>query len=257
MPTDKKTIDSYNKNADKWAAAKRDGSSIFHTYLEKPAIYGKLPNLKDKTILCIGCGSGEEVEYLYSLGAKKVIGIDISKGLIDIAKNSYPNFEFHVMDMEKLDFPNDAFDFAFSSLTMHYLLDWTKTLSLLYKVLKKDGVYLFSITHPFFSAVDRYEDEKVKSRILGYKDFKSSNSYEIYGNYFEAKAFDVRVNNALTVSNCHRPLASLIRDIVRSGFELLDIIEPKALGKFEKEYKKFWEIHQRIPEFMVLEIKKK
>ncbi len=165
MPTDKKTIDSYNKNAKKWAHAKRDGSSIFHTYLEKPAMYNKLPNVKDKTVLCIGCGSGEEVNYIHSLGAKRIVGIDIAEGLIAIAEKSYADFEFHVMDMEKLEIPPESFDFAFSSLTMHYLLDWTKALSSLRKVLRKNGIFLFSINHPFFSAVERYEDEKVKSRI--------------------------------------------------------------------------------------------
>jgi len=89
MSTDQKTIDAYNKHAQSWANSKQnkqDKISIFHQYLKKPALYGKLPDLKDKSVLCVGCGSGEEVEYLHSLGAKKVIGIDISSGLIDIAK---------------------------------------------------------------------------------------------------------------------------------------------------------------------------
>src|SRR5579872_5335203 len=98
MSTDKKTIDAYNKFAEKWANSKRDGSSIFHLYLEKPAMYGKLPDLTDKTMLCIGCGSGEEVEHIVSLGAKRVVGVDISEGLVTIAKKTYPQFEFHVID---------------------------------------------------------------------------------------------------------------------------------------------------------------
>jgi 2-polyprenyl-3-methyl-5-hydroxy-6-metoxy-1,4-benzoquinol methylase len=90
MPTDQKTIDAYNKFAEKWANAKRDRSSIFHRYLEKPGMYGKLPDLVGKDVLCIGCGSGEEGEFLRSLGAKRVVGIDISEGLIDIARKTYP-----------------------------------------------------------------------------------------------------------------------------------------------------------------------
>ena len=64
----------------------RSGKNIAHKFLEKPAMYKKLPDLKDKSILCIGCGTGEECEHLKSLGAKRVVGIDISKGLIDFAK---------------------------------------------------------------------------------------------------------------------------------------------------------------------------
>lgn len=256
MPTDNKTIEEYNKKAKTWAATKRDSSSIFHTYLEKPAMYGKLPSLENKTVLCIGSGTGEEVEYLYSQGAKKVVGVDIAEGLIEVAKKTYPDYEFHVMDMEKLDFPAESFDYAFSSLTMHYVLDWTKTLLTLHKILKPSGVFLFSITHPFFSAVERHEDEKEKVRILGFKDYKTTENVEIYGNYFDPKAFEVKINNALTVSNCHRPLSALIKDITKSGFEVLDIVEPKAVSESKEEHKKFWEIHQRIPEFIVFEIKR-
>jgi SAM-dependent methyltransferase len=257
MPTDKKTIDAYNKFAEKWANAKRDGSSIFHIYLEKPGIYSKLPDLTGKTVLCIGCGSGEEVEFLSSLGTNKVVGMDISEGLIGIAKNSYPDFEFHVMDMEELNFPEESFDFAFSSLTMHYLLDWKKTLSALHKVLMEDSRFVFSITHPFFSAVERKEDGKIKSRILGFKDFKETNTLEIYGDYFTPMAFDVNLNNALTATNCHRPLSLLIKDIISSGFELVDIVEPRALDESKEEYKKFWEVHQKIPELMIMDLRKK
>lgn len=257
MPTDQKTIDAYNKYAEKWAKIKRDGSSIYHVYLEKPAMYGKLPVLSGKYVLCMGCGSGEEVDYLYSAGASSVTGIDISSGLIEIAKKNFPGKDFRVMDMEQLEFPDESFDFAFASLSMHYLLDWKRTLSSLHSILKKGGVFLFSITHPLFSAVDRTEDEKVKLRILGYRDIVETGAWEIYGNYFETKTLDINLNYTFTAANCHRPLSLLVKDIIGSGFEILDIAEPRALDESKEEFKKFWEIHQRIPEFMIFEIKKR
>jgi len=140
MPTDKKTIKSYNEYALKWLEKMRSGKNIAHKFLEKPAMYKKLPNPKNKSVLCIGCGTGEECEHLKSLGAKKVVGIDISKEMIDFAKKSYPDLEFLVMDMEKLNFSENSFDFVYSSLTMHYVnyvKSWTKTLRGVYKVLKK------------------------------------------------------------------------------------------------------------------------
>ena len=83
----------------------RLGKNFAHMYLEKPAMYKKLPNLKNKTVLCIGCGSGEECEHLLSLKPKRIIGIDLSKELIAIARESYPDIEFRVMDMTKMKFP--------------------------------------------------------------------------------------------------------------------------------------------------------
>lgn len=256
MPTDKKTVDLYNKMAANWTKSKRDNSNLYHTYLEKPAIYGKLPNLKGKTVLCLGCGSGEEAEYLRIYGAKKVVGIDISEKLIEIAKSSYLGIEFYVMDIEKLDFPAESFDFAFSSLTMHYLENWTKALRGIYKILKKNSLFLFSITSPFFSAMEKVDNENIKSRLVGYKDYKGSENYEVFGDYLGLYKRQVNVAPGMIISNYHRPLSVIIKEIRSTGFELLDIIEPKALPESKKQDHKFWAIHQKITEFMIFELRK-
>lgn len=257
MPTDKKTVDLYNKLAANWTKSKRDNSNLYHMYLEKPAIYSKLPNLNGKTVLCLGCGSGEETEYLRIQGAKKIVGIDISEKLIEIAKSSYPNIEFYVMDIEKLDFPEESFDFAFSSLTMHYLENWTKALQRIHKILKKNCIFLFSITSPFFSAMEKVDNEKIKSRLVGYKDYKNTKKYQLFGNYLGLYKRKVYVAPGLTITNYHRPLSVIIKEIRNTGFELLDLVEPKALPESKKQDPKFWAIHQKITEFMIFELRKK
>lgn len=257
MPTDSKTIEAYNKYAKNWAKSKRDNSNLYHTYIEKPAMYSKLPSLKERTVLCLGCGSGEETEHLQSLGAKKVVGVDISEKLIEIAKADYPNSDFYVMDIEKLDFPKESFDFVFSSLTMHYLKEWTRTLQEIYKILIENGVFLFSITNPFFSAMEKIDNEKLKSRLVGYKDYKNTNKYQVFGNYLDLYKRKVYVAPSLTVANYHRPLSVIIKEIRSAGFELLDIMEPKAQIESKTQNPKFWEIHQKITEFMIFELRKK
>jgi len=256
MSTDKKTIDAYNKNAQSWKKNMRGGNSIsiFHTYLEKPAMYENLPELKNKNVLCIGCGSGEEVNYLSSLGVKKIVGIDISERLIEIAKESYSSLDFCAMDVEVLSFPKDSFDFVYSSLTMHYLKSWDRALKSVNKVLKKGGIFLFSITHPFFSASLKYEDEKIKSRTFGFKEIKTDNTCEIYGNYLDSNKLKIFIGKDLEVTNFHRPLSVIMKEIINNGFNLLDIVEPKAKNESKIENKNFWEIHQKIPEFMIFKI---
>lgn len=118
-----------------------------HKYIEKPAMYSISPNLKGKKVLCIGCGTGEECHMLIEKGANEVIGVDLSDGLIALAKENYPNIAFKVMDMEELTFEDNEFDFIYSSLTMHYAPSWAKALSETKRVLKLNHLFQFSTAH--------------------------------------------------------------------------------------------------------------
>ena len=255
MATDKKTIKSYDDYAIKWAEKIRSGKNIAHKFLEKPAMYKKLPSLKGKTVLCIGCGAGEECEHLKFLGAKKVIGIDISKGLINIAKTSYPDLEFHVMDMEKLNFPDNFFDFIYSSLTIHYVKDWTKTLRGVHKILKASGVFLFSTHHPVKWGAKVNRSKEKESFLMGYEKHKSGQS-KVFGDYLNTRKIDDIWFDEFKVSYYHRPLSEIIRDIVKSGFIISDFIEPKPLKSVMKEKSNFYNIYTKIPLFMIFELRK-
>ena len=257
MGTDKRTIETYNEYARKWVEINEKGLNIAHDFLEKPAMYSKLPNLKNKKVLCLGCGSGEETSYLKSLEAKKVIGIDISKGLINIAKQNYPNIEFQVMDMEKLIFPTETFDFVYSSLVMHYVDNWTRTLNSVKKVLKKNGKFLFSTHHPSIWGAERIRDKNKRSSLLGYIKFPKKNDCKIYGDYLNTRKIKDIWFGEFKVTYYHRSFSSMIKDIIKSGFEITDVLEPKALDKIRNKHKVFWEIRQKIPLFIIFELKKK
>lgn len=220
-------------------------------------MYGKLPSIIGKSVLCLGCATGEEAEFIHKLGAEKVVGIDISSGLVEIAKKAYPHLEFHVMDIEKLDFQDESFDFVFSSLTLHYLQSWTTSLRLIHKVMKMNATFLFSMTHPFFSATRLQDDEQQKSRILGYKDLKNTNNCEVYGDYLNPTKREITINKNLIVANYHRPLSTIAKEVIGAGFEIIDVVEPKAQLPSKNGFPKFWEIHQKIPEFIVFELRKK
>lgn len=254
MATDKKTVKSYDNYAVEWAKLMRSGENIAHTYLEKPAMYKKLPNLKGKSVLCIGSGTGEECEYLKSLGAKRVVGIDISKGLVKVARDSYPNLEFYVMDMEKLKFPSNTFDFVYSSLVMHYVKDWTKSLKNINAVLEKGGSYLLSTHHPLKWGAEIRRNKNDMSALMGYT--KKANSVTIAGDYFNTRKInDIWFDN-FRVSYYHKPLQEIVSEVLNSGFLISDFIEPKPLLSVKKKRRSFWDIHSKIPLFLILELKK-
>jgi ribosomal protein L11 methylase PrmA len=57
----------------------RDNPSSANNIVEKPSLLSLCPNFKDKTVLDLGCGYGENCYVITKKGANKIIGIDISK----------------------------------------------------------------------------------------------------------------------------------------------------------------------------------
>ena len=252
MPTDKKSIQEYDKNFKVWLEKKGLG----HSHLEKPAMYSQLGNIHGKTILCLGCGAGEECAHIKFLGAKRVVGIDISKSLIHAAKKNFLDIEFEVMDMEKLKFAQSSFDLVYSSLVLHYVKDWTKVLSEVSRVLKKNGIFLFSTHNPVYWGAYKKEDKNEKLQILVYKKDKRTKKIELYGDYLNIRKInDIWFGN-FKVTYYHKPFSSIIKDILKSDFNIVDCIEPKPLESSKKIDFEFWKKSSKLPLFIIFKLHK-
>ena len=78
--------DIYNKFGQAYHdSRKQDHGRLFNEYLDMPATFSLLPELKGKNVLDAGCGSGIYSRLLAQSGAS-VRGIDISDKMIGIAK---------------------------------------------------------------------------------------------------------------------------------------------------------------------------
>ena len=91
--------------------------------IEIPQLFELIGNVEGKTILDLGCGAGGHDRKLIELGAKNVLGIDISTKMIKVAeknKNS-EKIEYKVMSMNDIDKLNQKFDLVISSLAIHYV----------------------------------------------------------------------------------------------------------------------------------------
>ncbi|MDL2363630.1 MAG: class I SAM-dependent methyltransferase [Patescibacteria group bacterium] len=256
MSTDKQSIDWYNQNAQHYTDHVRNpDDSIYHSLYEKPAMYGLLPDLQDKSVVSLGCGSGEDCEFLRSCGASKVVGIDISESMIGFAKNSYPECDFAVMDMENLAFENESFDFAYSSLAVHYIEDWTKLFADTHRVLKPGGSFLFSCNHPVYSALETSRnDDDMKVRELSRTLDKKTDSATIVGNY--TKRRPVTLDTGMAVTTWHKSIGEITHEATSAGFVITDILEPQPLPAMEKVAPKDYETLTKIPNFIVFKLQK-
>jgi len=251
MPTDKRTVEAYNKNAKKWLERKGFG----HSHLEKPAMYAALGDVKGKRILCLGCGAGEECAYFVARGAT-VVGVDISKSLIEKARHDVPEAVFHVMDIEKIPFPQSSFDIVYSSLVLHYLKDWTLVLEKVRSVLRPKGIFLFSTHHPAYWGAEKIETKDTVSIFLGFSRNRRTKRIVVSGDYIHARKIHDVWNGDFHVTYYHRPLSHLLRDIINSGLKLVDCIEPRPLLSAKKLNPSFFEQTDKLPLFIIFKLVK-
>ncbi|TAH33544.1 class I SAM-dependent methyltransferase [Candidatus Saccharibacteria bacterium] len=113
-------VNDYDAYAAERQEELKKGLKLPHRYVEKPAMKSLLPDLRGKEVLLLGCGTGEETMMLEEFGAASMIGVDLSEGSVRLARETYPAHSFQTMDMHSLDFPDESFDFVYSSLTIHY-----------------------------------------------------------------------------------------------------------------------------------------
>jgi len=97
--------------------------SLFHVYCEKYTAFKLIGNITEKDCIDFACGSGRYSRRLKKLGANKVVGIDISKTMIQIAMQKEKAHPLGLSYLEG-DCANvgkvGEFDFAFATYFLHY-----------------------------------------------------------------------------------------------------------------------------------------
>lgn len=105
--------------------------------------------VKDRVVLDFGCGDGRNSQQILALGARKVVGIDISKEMIELAlRRRQDNLEFIVADGSHIPSDDTVFDVIFSNFVIHYFEDASVPFAEIARVLKSSGYFVgaFNIT---------------------------------------------------------------------------------------------------------------
>ncbi len=98
-------------------------------------------------ILDAGCGPGRDSRLLTERGFN-VIGVDLSKELLKIAKRMNPKTRFICADIRELPFKDNYFDGVWcSAVLLHFetIEDVKKALKEMYRVLKPGGIIFISV----------------------------------------------------------------------------------------------------------------
>ena len=114
-----------------------------------------LMNLKgNETILDLCCGTGKSTKYcLDALPQGKVIGIDNSSGMLEVARKNFASSldngtcEFIEEDVMDLDQPENSVDAIFMAYGIRNMPDYEQCLNNLFRILKPGGISPFMNFH--------------------------------------------------------------------------------------------------------------
>lgn len=200
--------------------ALRETDNNCNVLLEQPAMRELLPDLKGKTALDLGCGFGDNCMDFVKMGANKVVGIDISKNMLGIAKskNSNEKIEYINLPLEDLSKVQGKFDLVYSSLCFHYIKDFDVLIENIYDKLNSGGMLLFSQEHPVVTA---------SAGVAGYYNVdENGNKVYCFCNYQDETEKRVEKWFVDGVIKYHRTFATIINTLVEKGFVIERVVEP-------------------------------
>lgn len=134
--------------------------------------------IKGKEVLDIACGTGYGSHILSKAGAKRVIGMDIDKKALRMARQKYleENLEFKHGDAEKIGLEDDSADIITSFETIEHLDDPKQFLREIKRVLKDNGLLILSTPNREVSGqqnpyhVHEFEREELEKFLKHYFD---------------------------------------------------------------------------------------
>ena len=103
----------------------------------------------DKIVLDFGCGTGRHWNKLYQYGPKKLIGVDISQGMLDVLKQKFPAATVYQIKENTLpDIANQSIDTIISTLTLAHIRDLHEIFTTWDRILKPGGDLIITDFHP-------------------------------------------------------------------------------------------------------------
>ena len=168
MTDRKEKVVSTKEGYDQWSEF-YDNDYIPLAVLEEPVVDKALGNIKGKSILDLGCGTGRQSIRLASQGAV-VTAVDQSEGMLAKARaKKSANIQWMVADLhENLPLADHSFDFVVSFLVIEHIEDLEKFFRECRRLCKKDGTLFFSTLHPAMllkGVQARFTDEATGEKI--------------------------------------------------------------------------------------------
>lgn len=187
--------------------------------------YRLLGPLNGKRFLDLGCGAAQSAIAAAKQGAI-AIGVDSSAEQLAHARSLIEQEEVRVElkhgDLAELAFQRaDSVDVAFSAMAFQYMSDLNRVFRQVHRVLKPQGMLVFSIPHPAASLAEIPASDNQLSI--------EPRSVDISRSYFDRTEVK-RSEGDLEFVECHRTTSEIFMGLVRSGYRVDVVLEPELDG---------------------------
>ena len=243
----------------KWYDGMVSDDDSYQTKVIAPNL-ARLMALHDgEKVLDLACGTGFFTKFFAdAVGVKNVIGVDVGKQLIAIAKKSNPEIDFRVTSADDLAFFSDnSFDKITIILAIQNIAEIKLMLGEVFRVLKPTGSVYIVMNHPAF---------RVPKRSSWGFDSSTAQQYRRIDGYLRESKEEIVMNpgkaedgsgSQVTVS-FHRPLQYYTKLFAATGFAISRLEEwishkHSEAGPRQKEEDR---MRTEIPLFLFLEIRK-
>lgn len=176
---------------------------------EKCQLFG---DVSGKKLLEIGCGNGQSLQYHAERNASELWAVDISEGQIEKAAQHLKSRGVEARLIcspmeEECGIPTDYFDYVYSIYAIGWTTDLEGTFQRISSYLKKDGLFIFSWSHPIHRWVTTEKDRFV-----------------IHKSYFNEDWFPAAVDEGELLL-ADRMLSTYVNALAKAGFVIEFMIE--------------------------------
>lgn len=231
----------------------------YSNMIEWLAIKKLAPDLENKVIIDLGCGTGRFSFLFEQFKPERIIGIDISDEMIKIAegiaKEKNSRVTFIKSDIENLSsIQSNNIDFVFSSTVLHYIKNLETITKEIYRVLKPKGTCILSVIHPVYSAQypikhDNGEFPKEDEWEVKYLDKNIRAYIQPWIQY------NSEIENFLSFSY-HHTMADYINSIIEAGLSIKSFVEPLPSEEWKKNNLERYSGYINTPTYAIFKIEK-
>jgi SAM-dependent methyltransferase len=209
--------DFWDRVAADWEIQVGDDGDVNRRLNSDPVLWRFAGDIVGRDVLDAGCGTGYLSRKLAREGAR-VVGVDLSPKMVDLARAKAPEIEFHVDSIAELrTVARESVDVVVSNYVLMDLVDLDDAARAFHRVLRPEGIAALVFSHPCFPQGRRSEEQNgAVSYAWDFPYFEQRRCVDPPWGHFDFEFVWF-----------HRPLSDYWKSFKSAGFVVDDFEEPR------------------------------